>query len=578
VYPGTAVSAGDSHLFKRATTGAASFAITVRRERLHHALRRMVQRGRLRRHRHLPAPSSRRPPRCPPSPTKKGHLRLENLDIRAPAITVANDAVLMYLSNSATVVNCNINTNIGGIGIYGCSNVTIQSCTVTAVTHSSANNNQCLDRRRATDQTSIAIDSNTFLHGGGGGTTSHNDQLRMHRAHQGHHQTRHHQQHLSTVASASCSNTYAMGCASSAAPPPPSPATLAKFHQLRPVRGGWRCRHRSLHFVEHLRQQLPLRHRPDHHMVNCIIQYNTCSSTAPRSTTAPALFAYGRGIELSSAAGQSSCASHIVRFNVCKSNLNYGGVNDNGSEGVGIGLDDGCVNCLVYGNDIQDNEGNGIQLYGGGNSATWTDTHNTIFANFFKNNCVNSVYNRRTGGTFRSVFCADINLAYTYGGPTVIANNLHAGSTSCGVAMGNSNRSVTCANNVMLNMANNFMDGRSTRAATDYRTNILFGTTNFQYVLDTVDGNSSPTYPIISGFQAQTDTITSNPLMSSGAATAWMPAPGSPAIAKGTIVTLATNDFQNNNYKSPPTIGMLEFVGPVTAEGGHRRKQCLARR
>jgi hypothetical protein len=157
-----------------------------------------------------------------------------------------------------------------------------------------------------------------------------------------------------------------------------------------------------------------------------IIERNICNANG--GTLTPTY--YGRGIELSSAAGAGAVSGHTIRYNTCKSNYNYGGPLDNGSEGVGIGLDDGVSKCAVYGNIIANNEGNGLQVYGGGDRAKWPDTGgHTIDSNKMDSNCTFSVLNRRSGGTAPSPFQAHIALAWVYGSPTVISNNTFSGPT-----------------------------------------------------------------------------------------------------------------------------------------------------
>jgi hypothetical protein len=581
VWPGTAVSAGDSHLFKRGTTGAAAFAISSG------ANGSITRYGAW-----FNADGSDDVAQARPIistsvamstfANKRGHLRVENLDIRAPAITVANDAYLMYLSNSATVVNCNLNTNIGCIGMFGCSNVTIQSCTATGVTHSSANNNQLIAVSGAVDQSGIVLDSNMLLHGGGGGLTSHNVNMECTDSTKGILTPVIYNNTFSTVSSASCSNRAAMALRLVRCPDAQVTYCTAQFHQvgLFAVGGGAATSIlvSNSGFIKNYHFGISL----STDMVGGTIQFCYCNNNGTATNDGVSLFAYGRGIELTSGAGQSKCASHIVKFCLCDSNYNYGGPSDNGSEGVGIGLDDGTVNCLVYGNTLTNNEGNGIQFYGGGVSATWTDTHNTVFANFFQNNCTASYYNRRSGGINRSVFCADINLAYTYGGPTVIANNLFVGpGTSCGVAMGNSNGgSITVANNVLLGYPNCFMEGRTVALSSDYRNNIMYQNSNFWFVTDAVDGNNTPTYPINLSLQTITlsNQLTSNPMISAGSSPAYMPQPGSPAILAGVVVPIVSTDFNGNTFRSPPTIGMLEYVGPLPMSGGKLRLRALGRR
>jgi parallel beta-helix repeat protein len=139
---------------------------------------------------------------------------------------------------------------------------------------------------------------------------------------------------------------------------------------------------------------------------------------------------WGRGIELNSAAGADAVSGHTIRYNTCRYNRNYGGPLDNGSEGVGIGLDNGVSKCSVYGNTLSNNEGNGIQVYGGGDRSKWPDTGgHTISSNKFDSNCSFSVMNRRSGGTAPSGFQAHLALAWVYGSPTVVSKNTFSGST-----------------------------------------------------------------------------------------------------------------------------------------------------
>jgi len=154
------------------------------------------------------------------------------------------------------------------------------------------------------------------------------------------------------------------------------------------------------------------------------IESNVCNSNG--GTLSPTF--YGRGIELDSAAGQDAVSGHTIRYNTCRFNKNYGGPLDNGSEGVGIGLDNGTRACSVYGNVISNNEGNGIQLYGGGDRARYSDTGgHSIMSNTLDSNCSFSVLNRRSGGTTPSPFQAHIALAYIYGSRTVISGNVFMG-------------------------------------------------------------------------------------------------------------------------------------------------------
>jgi hypothetical protein len=176
-----------------------------------------------------------------------------------------------------------------------------------------------------------------------------------------------------------------------------------------------------------------------------IIEGNTCNYNGG---TFSANY-YGRGIELSSAAGPGAVSDHTVRNNTCRFNYNYGGPLDNGSEGVGIGLDDGILRCAVYGNRVSNNEGNGIQLYGGGVPGRIPDTGgHTIASNILDANCTRAILNRRSGGTAASPFYAHIQLAYIYGSRTLITNNIFPGPTRGGAHVDSASSKVVVLNNI----------------------------------------------------------------------------------------------------------------------------------
>lgn len=157
---------------------------------------------------------------------------------------------------------------------------------------------------------------------------------------------------------------------------------------------------------------------------NFLIEWNTCNQNGGNYAWASW---YGRGIELSAGSELHRCKGHIVRFNRCNQNYNFGGPMDNATEGVGIGLDDATTNCIVYGNLIKDNEGNGLQLYGGTNPP-WDTGGHIICNNIFINNATQSFRNRRGGMKILTDGAYHIGLAATRGNKTIIANNLFIGS------------------------------------------------------------------------------------------------------------------------------------------------------
>ena len=90
---------------------------------------------------------------------------------------------------------------------------------------------------------------------------------------------------------------------------------------------------------------------------------------------------YGRGIELFGGSTKPG-GPGIVCYNECSYNYNYGGVVNNGTEGVGIGFDDYHRDIRVYGNLLVRNEGNGIQMNPVGASGSSSAYGNILIDNF----------------------------------------------------------------------------------------------------------------------------------------------------------------------------------------------------
>lgn len=178
-----------------------------------------------------------------------------------------------------------------------------------------------------------------------------------------------------------------------------------------------------------------------------LIENNVCNYNG--GTMSPTC--YGRGIELSAAAGPNAVTGHTLRYNTCRFNYNYGGPLDNGSEGGGIGLDDGVTKCTVYGNTVSNNEGNGIQLYGGGDPARYPDTGgHMLMSNIMDSNCSHSVLNRRSGGRTPIPFQAHIALAWIYGSRTVISSNVFMGATRGGIYQDSTSSNIVKFNNIYM--------------------------------------------------------------------------------------------------------------------------------
>jgi len=120
---------------------------------------------------------------------------------------------------------------------------------------------------------------------------------------------------------------------------------------------------------------------------------------------------YGRGIELWGLTAVTASGGGTIRFNFITRSRNWAtGIDTNGGEGIGIGLDDNTFGVTVYGNFLVQNEGSGIQLN--------TANGNRIISNICYDNCA------LPGGSPRVIInglAAEIVSALSF--DTLIANN-----------------------------------------------------------------------------------------------------------------------------------------------------------
>jgi parallel beta-helix repeat protein len=364
-----------------------------------------------------------------------------NLDIRNTAAPEANDVAIIWLGNNCVFENNNVSSNCAGVYIYEKNHVTVSGCVLDVVRNSPAFSNHGVLVAGNVNIDDVRILNNTVYHRGGGSAASYGIRCE-------------------TYNSASfLTNLMIRG--NRVSPPPgvaynPNRSAIGIYvvqgsaatlngntvsgmltgiflnSGSRNYLGNNNCS-TNMNFGIHVTGVAK----------SFLIENNTCNYNG--GTLSPTY--YGRGIELSSAAGQDAVSGHTIRYNTCRFNYNYGGPLDNGSEGVGIGLDDGASKCMIYGNVISNNEGNGIQLYGGANPAKYSDTGgHMIMSNMMDSNCRRSYLNRRSGGTTPSPFYAHIQLSWIYGSLTVISNNVFMGSTR-----GGARQDANCANVVVVN-------------------------------------------------------------------------------------------------------------------------------
>ncbi|MGJ7918797.1 right-handed parallel beta-helix repeat-containing protein [Massilia sp. LXY-6] len=370
-----------------------------------------------------------------------------NLDIRNTALPEASDVAIIWLGNNCVFENNKLSSNCAGVYIFGKQHVTVSGCVLDVVRNSPAyaNHGILVAGSGTIDDTRLL--NNTIRHRGGGNASSHGIRCETYSS------------------SAFLTNLTIHG--NRVSPPPgitynPNRGAIGIYL----VQGAAATVDRNT--VTGMLVGIFL-NSGDHSYVgnnNCstnmnfgihvtglaksfLIESNVCNYNG--GTASPTY--YGRGIELTSTAGQDAVSGHTIRYNTCRFNYNYGGPLDNGSEGVGIGLDNGTRACSVYGNVISNNEGNGIQLYGGGDPAKYPDTGgHMVMSNMLDSNCTHSVLNRRSGGTTPSLFQAHIALVYIYGSPTVISGNVFMGSTRDAIYQDSTDANIIIFGNMVLGL------------------------------------------------------------------------------------------------------------------------------
>jgi parallel beta-helix repeat protein len=348
-----------------------------------------------------------------------------NLDIRNNALPEANDVAIIWLGNNCVFENNNVSSNCAGVYMFEKNHTAVSGCVLDVIRNSASfSNHGILAATDATNIDDIRLLNNTIRHNGGGTRSSHGIRCETYNS------------------AAFITNLVIRGNRVS----PPSGVDYNRNRNaigIYLIRGAAATLDRNT--VTGMLTGIFINGGDRSYVGNntCnnnmnfgihiggfakayIIENNTCNTNG--GDFGPNW--YGRGIELTSSAGPDAVSEHTIRNNTCRFNRNYGGPLDNGSEGVGIGVDNGSSKCSVYGNTLSNNEGNGLQVYGGGDRARWPDTGgHTISSNKLSSNCTFSVLNRRSAGKTPSSFQAHIGLTYVYGSPTVVSKNTFSGST-----------------------------------------------------------------------------------------------------------------------------------------------------
>jgi parallel beta-helix repeat protein len=379
---------------------------------------------------------------------ERDYITYRNLDIRNPAMPDLPDVAIIWLGNHCRFENNDVSSNCGGVYIHRKTAVTVSNCRLDVVSAASTRSNHGIlvaGIEAGENPGPIRVLGNRIVHGGGGAETScgirceswtHGLAMRNLIIEQN--------RITPPDGQASSANRNAVGIyIVDGIDVPVHENSVHGMLSGIMMSGGEGCHvanndcSRNMNFGIHITGEAKF----------FLIEGNTCSFNG--GPDSPSF--YGRGIELSSDVGQNAVAGHTIRYNTCNGNYNYGGTLDNGSEGVGIGLDDGTARCSVYGNVASYNEGNGIQLYGGNDRQRFPDTGgHVIMSNQLLENCTKSFLDRRNGGDTPSPFSAHIQLAHTYGTPTLILDNTCAGSTREAIGQGTTSKNVISLNNIFL--------------------------------------------------------------------------------------------------------------------------------
>lgn len=350
----------------------------------------------------------------------KTYIRFYRVDIRSSRSVVDGDKPIMWLGNFTEITQCNLTTNLTALYGEGVSNIKIDGNTIVCATATGTVAMNAIVLSGAGTLDSNTITGNTINVGNGGNVSSHVIKCEPY---SGTLQTNLNISYNTIRPISNTMSTFArrgisiINCTGGE----------FSYNNVTFMHAGF--------FASGFSKNLWIHHNTFsnngafgiHVTTNTesfLIEWNTCNQNGGNYSW---MNWYGRGIELSSGGSLYLCKNHTVRFNRCSGNLNYGGPSDNGTEGCGIGLDDASTNCAVYGNYLDNNEGNGIQVYGGSTPPDDTGGH-IIINNWLIDNATQSYRNRRSGTKYLTDGACHIGLSATRGAKTVVANNLFVGS------------------------------------------------------------------------------------------------------------------------------------------------------
>lgn len=400
--------------------------------------------------------------------------------------TEANDVPIAFLGNDSSVLNCVLTTNLTGLYILGKNRVVIQGNTITAATGSNSYSMMAITMADNPVMDSNLIDSNTIYIGNGGNSASHAIRVEAQLAANPATNLVISNNNINTLSGVLTTNASKIGiwCSN-------TPGAVISGNTVTNMLSGIFCN--GTYGVKIINNKCNKNGNFGIHITTNTKYFTIANNQCRRNGSLVGMSYYGRGIELSGAAILNSCFGHTICFNDCSYSVNGGGVSDNGTEGVGIGLDDGTNGCFVYGNLLYKNEGNGVQFYGGSSAPTDTGG-NVVCNNTFVANGLASYKNIRSGTRYMTAGASHVGLSKTSGSRTIIANNLFIDGIG-GICEGATCTAVEKYNNVFVNQSSY---AYSVSAVGTIGTNIYAPGIPKQIADLTVDGNGVPTPALIS--------------------------------------------------------------------------------
>lgn len=445
----------------------------------------------------------------------KTFIKFSMVDIRCARVTSASDTPIMWVGSDMEISDCALTSNLTALYGDNRSRAKILRNTITAATQSSATHSMnALVLAGTSAMDGNEVEGNTILIGDGGTNASH--VMRLEASGGGSHSNlKVRSNHIRTVSGLMTTNVAKIGIYVNN-----SPGAKIALNDVSLMLSGVFANGCS--GVEITDNILNGNGNFGVHVTTNTSGFKILRNKCRRNGSATGMSYYGRGIELSAGKVLHSCTAHIIAFNDCSYNYNWGGPFDNGTEGCGIGLDDATSFCLVYGNLCYRNEGNGIQVWGGDPNPSDTGG-NIICGNHLIENATASILNRRSGGTYITAGAVNMSFARTLGSRTTVANNLIVGGFG-GLRIENTSANVSAFNNVFMDQASYAIAAASTAniSTNVYKTGIPKNIGNL-----TLGANNVPTPALLSS--GVSGDLTTDPLLDT---VLFMPLAGSPLLGR----------------------------------------------